>query len=448
MKKILLALLVLMTACAGTKQENEKWSQRMVESHGLGDFYCNKNHQQVLGETGWDYVAGLVANSVLKAWQVYPEKTEYYDAVKAYADKNTAPDGSMILRSNGASALGPSNIDDLAAGKIYFALYEEEMRKGNTEDAEKYKNAATLIRNTLKYNHSRIGDGLPGAGGFFHKAIYPNQMWLDGLYMGPAVYAQWQYEYGNENPEENTESWSDIARQFKTLHQYTYDSEKQLNYHAWSAEPTDSNSFWANQQEPFLGCSKEFWGRGIGWYFAALVDVLEMMPQEHPDYNALLSNCRLVAEGLKRWQDQESGVWYQLVQYDSSVAADGIGDTAGDKVYNIGTQPNYLEASCSCMFTYAYLKGIRLGLLDRTVYQTVADKAFDGILKTFVREQEDGRLDIIQSCASAGLGPAKDLSRTGTVNYYLAGKDVRIVENEGKSIGTFIMAALEKEIAR
>lgn len=447
MKKLLLAVLVIATACT-TAEQKDVWSQKMVESHGLGDFYCNRHYQEVLGNTGWDYVGGLVANSVLKAWQMYPEKTEYYDAVKSYADRNISEDGTMIIRSNGNSALGPSNIDDLAAGKIFFALYEEELKKGNTVDAERYKNAATLIRNTLKYNHSRIGEGLPGEGGFFHKAIYPNQMWLDGLYMGPAVYAEWQAVFGKDNVEENMESWSDIGHQFKTLHRYTYDTEKELNYHAWSAEPADSNSFWANQQEPYLGCSKEFWGRGMGWYFAALVDVLELMPKEHPDYSALLENCNQVAAGLKRWQDADSGVWYQLVQYDSSVTADGIGDTVNGETFNVGTLPNYLEASCSAMFTYAYLKGIRLGFLDKTVYKPVADKAFQGLLDTFIRPREDGKVDIIQSCASAGLGPAGNPSRTGTVNYYLAGRDITIVENEGKAIGTFIMAALEKEMIK
>lgn len=446
MKKYLLPALLLAAAFAGCTK-SEKWSQRMVESHGLGDFYCNRHHQDTLGNTGWDYVGGLVANSVLKAWQMYPEKTEYYAAVKAYADRNISADGSAIVRGDGRSALGASNIDDLAAGKIFFTLYEEELKKGNTVDAERYKNAATLIRNTLKYNHSRIADSLPGAGGFYHKASYPNQMWLDGLYMGPAVYAQWQAAFGAEDPRDNTESWSDIALQFKTLHRYTYDTEKELNYHAWSANPVDSNSFWANQQAPYLGASKEFWGRGMGWYFAALVDVLELMPTDHPDRAALSDNLNQVAAGLKRWQDPVSGVWFQLLQYDAAKTADGIGDTVRGEVYNVGTSANYLEASCSSMFTYAFLKGIRLGYLDKAVYQPVADKAFQGLLDTFVKVDEaTGRVDIVQSCASAGLGPWRNPSRTGTANYYLMGGDVKIVENEGKAIGTFIMAALEKEM--
>ncbi|TXK22518.1 glycoside hydrolase family 88 protein [Pontibacter qinzhouensis] len=432
-------------SCSSTKQEESpQWSQKMVESHGLVDFYTNRHHQAKLADTGWDYVSGLVASAVLKAWIMYPEKTEYYDAVKAFADRNLNEDGTMMLDSKGGAALRPSNIDDLPAGRIFFALYEEEMRKGNTKDAERYKTGATVIRNTLKHDHARIAAGLPGAGGFFHKAIYPNQMWLDGLYMGSPIYAQWQDAFGQTDANENSESWEDIAQQFKTIHKFTYNPEKQLNYHAWSATPADSNSFWANSTEPFSGCSKEFWGRGMGWYFAALVDVLEYMPKDHKDYNDVLQIYHQVAAGLKRWQDQESGVWYQLLQYDATTTADGKGDTIAGETYNVGTAPNYLEASCSSIFTYAYLKGIRLGLLDKAAYVPVAEKAYQGLLTNFIREA-DGKTNVIQTCASAGLGPAKDPSRTGTINYYLSGKDVTIVENEGKAIGTFIMASLEYE---
>ena len=188
---LLAASILLLTACQANKQnETTAYSQQMVESHGLGDFYCNKNYQEKLAEAPWDYVSGLVANSVLKAWEMYPDHQEYYDAVKAFADKSTNEDGSMIFNKKGENALRPSNIDDLPAGNIFFTLYKEELKKGNSKDAERYKNAATMIRNKLKYEHSRIAEGLPGAGGFFHKAVYPNQMWLDGLYMGSTIYAQ------------------------------------------------------------------------------------------------------------------------------------------------------------------------------------------------------------------------------------------------------------------
>ncbi len=440
MRKILfvVAACIGMTACA--EKENVQttlYSQEMVEKVALESFLSNKREQR-LATAHWDYVPGLVAVSVLQAWEQYPEKEQYYKVVKAYAD--------YCLQGGDTVKVGESNIDDLAAGKIFFALYKEEMRKGNEADAQRYKECVTSLRNRLKYHHSRIAEGKPGAGGFFHKAIYPNQMWLDGLYMGPAMYAGWQALFGAELGEaDNRESWDDIAHQFKTIHTYTYDPEKKLNYHAWSADPEDPNSFWARKEAPFPGCSPEFWGRGMGWYFAALVDVLEIMPKDHPDYQVLVHNVRQVAEGLALYQDPQAGSWYQLVQYNGTVTADGVGDTVEDRIYNVCDAPNYLESSASGMFTYAYLKGMRIDVLDKRLYEEVARRAYQGLLDNFIREDEEGKLSIIQSCASAGLGPAKDHSRTGTVNYYLCGKDVTITQNEGKAIGPFIMASLEYE---
>jgi len=444
-KYILLALSAwtLISCGATTKNENTElpFSQKMVESKGLKTFLSNKREQQ-LATARWDYVPGLVAFSILKAWEQYPEKTEYYDTVKKYADH--------CLQGSDTIEVGESNVDDIAAGKIFFTLYRVESEKGNTKDAERYKNCATFLRNKLKYNHSRIESPKQGAGGFYHKAQYPNQMWLDGLYMGAAFYAEWQRNFGEESGiKDNTESWTDIASQFIIIHTHTYDADKKLNYHAWSADPKDANSFWARQQEPYLGCSPEFWGRGMGWYFAALVDVLEIMPQDHPDYKRLVDIVNEVAEGLSLYQDAKTGCWFQLLQYDQSIHADNQGDKIPDgKIYNQCDKPNYIESSASSMFTYAYLKGIRLGIISKSKYEDVARKAYAGILNNFIQNEENGDISIIQSCASAGLGPAKDLSRTGTINYYLCGKDVTITQNEGKAIGPFIMASLEYELLK
>lgn len=433
-----LLLCCLICSCSTTTKESSiKYSQEMVESVALKAFLSNKREQH-LATAHWDYVPGLVAFSVLKAWQQYPEQTAYYDVVKAYAD--------FCLNGQDTIKVGESNIDDLAAGKIFFTLYETEMKKGNEDDAARYKACATFLRNKLKYHHSRIGETLPGTGGFFHKAVYPNQIWLDGLYMGPSMYAEWQAMFGDElGEEDNMQSWSDIAMQFTTIHQHTYDKDKKLNYHAWSANPTDANSFWARKDGPLKGCSKEFWGRGMGWYFAAVMDVLGLMPNTHPDYSNLVAIANEVAEGLALYQD-ESGSWFQLLQYDGQMKGDNKGDTIAGKVYNVCDKSNYLEASASSMFTYAYLKGMRLGVLDRGDYSDVAEKAYSGLLTNFIRKEENDDLRIIQSCASAGLGPAKDHSRTGTANYYICGKDVTVTQNEGKAIGPFIMASLEYEL--
>jgi unsaturated rhamnogalacturonyl hydrolase len=182
----------------------------------------------------------------------------------------------------------------------------------------------------------------------------------------------------------------------------------------------------------------------MGWYFAALVDVLELMPDAHPDRTALLQIVNEVAAGLARYQDAATGCWFQLLQYNATVKGNAQGDTRNGKTYNQCDQPNYIESSASSMFTYAYLKGMRLGLLAKKQYEPVARKAYQGLITQFIRKENDA-LSIIQSCASAGLGPAKDPSRTGTINYYLCGSDVIITQNEGKAVGPFIMASLEYE---
>ncbi|NLB02427.1 MAG: glycoside hydrolase family 88 protein [Bacteroidales bacterium] len=420
-------------ACSGSS--GQPYSQQMVESLSLRTFNNNRNASSLL-QADFSYVPGLVAKSVLKTYALYPDKRHYYDAVKAFADRQLQEDPSAPLK------IRDNDIDAINAGKIFFDLYKQAIKDGDTQSAEKYKAAATFMYNKLKNEHTRILAPKPGAGGFIHKERYPDQMWLDGLYMGAAFYAEWEATFGGTD---NADSWSDIAHQFKTIHQYTWDKEKQLNYHAWSASPSDPNSFWANQQEPFPGASKEFWARGCGWYFAALVDVLELMPKDHPDYNALHEIFTQVALGLQRWQDKESGCWFQLLQYDETTTADGQGDLVNGKYYNIGDKPNYLESSASGMFCYGMAKGVRLGLLKKRSFMPTVEKAYQGLIDQFVTSNPDQSINIIQSCASAGLGPARNPSRTGTINYYLCGGDVTITQNEGKAIGSFTMASCEYE---
>lgn len=399
------------------------YSKWIIDSR-MGDFRNKTKTERFLtpynssSTATWDYVPGLVAKAILKAWEQYKDKpwsAYYFTGIQNYADNIT-----MVL--------GPNNIDDLNAAKIFFELYRGALDKGQQAKAWKYKTDATTCRNKLKYEHTRIKAPLPGAGGFWHKSQYVNQMWLDGLYMGPSLYAEWQGNFGNELGEtDNLQSWNDIALQFDTVFHYTWDPVKKMNYHAWSAEPLNkASNFWA---DPATGKSMEFWGRGVGWFFAALVDVLEYMPANHPARMRLAEYTHKVADGLAARQDT-SGCWYQLLQYDDSMKGTSC---------NIS---NYLESSASSMFTYAFYKGIRLGILDKNTYSPIADKAFKGLIETFVVEEPNGKIKLIQSCESAGLSG----SRKGDANYYLCGSDVAIHNNtEGKVLGPFIMASLEYE---
>ena len=428
-KKILIFIFISSLAVklfAAPFRPDSLYSKWIIDSR-MGDFRNKTSTEGFKTPTNtrntiWDYVTGLVAKSILKAYEQYSSdpRCEYYIiGIQDFAD-------------NTPMYLGVSNIDDLNAGKIYFELYRYAIQKGQTTKATTYKTNATNCRNKLKTEHLRIGGNLPGKGGFWHKSQYTNQMWLDGLFMGPAMYAEWQGNFGTESGEtDNIASWHDIALQFDTVFKYTWDAQKKLNYHAWSAEPLNAaSSYWANTS---TGRSQEFWARGVGWFFAALVDVLEFMPASHPARERIVNYTNLVADGLKYRQDQASGCWYQLLQYDN---------TKKGSPCNLN---NYLESSASSMFTYAYYKGIRLGILDKTIYKPVAEKAYKGLIDKFVVEETNGKIKLIQSCESAGLSN----TRKGDASYYLCGSDVGINNNtEGKVLGSFIMASLEYEKAR
>lgn len=410
MKK-LVGFVLSIIVCLSAAAQTPGYSEAMIRKHG----------KEWSADKQWDYVSGLVAKTILMYCDQYPAddlSDRAYSWCKTYADNAIDQYGNFYYFRKGS-------LDNIAAGKVLFDLYARESSV-SPANGDRYRLAADYLYRYLRFEYKRISLA-DGKGGFIHKDSYPYQMWLDGLYMGAAFYAEYLATFAPDD----YEAWTDIALQFTTIHRHTYDAGKSLNYHGWSAKPTDPDSFWANRSDPFKGCSKEFWGRGMGWYAAALVDVLDFMPREHPDYAALTEIFSQLAEGICRWRDPQSGVWYQLLQYDDSYVS-----ARGNR--------NYLEASASCMFTYALFKGIRLGLLDYGAFGPVALKAYDGLLDTFITEDADG-VDIHRICRSAGLGPANKYERDGSADYYLDGSDVNIVSNEGKGIGSFIMASLEYE---
>ena len=359
----------------------------------------------------WDYPNGLFVESVLKYYNKYGG-TSYYSYALNHA--------KAVVSTSGKIAAGYSftayTLDNINPGQFLMQIY-------NTEKSNQYKIALDTIRKQLT-KHPRTNNS--ATGGFWHKGSYPNQMWLDGLYMGTRFYANYEKTFNNGA------SYDDIVNQFVLIHSKTYDPTYQLNYHGWSALPTDANSFWANQTAPFLGCSKEFWGRGMGWYAAALVDVLEILPANYARRQELLDILNQVAAGIKRWQDPTSGCWYQLLRYDGTLTSNGT--------------HNFPEASASCMFTYALLKAVRLGLISKTDYQTTATKAYQGILTNFVTADANGVLSLNQICKSAGLGPSTSPTRDGSIDYYLNGSDAGLlVSNDLKGVGPFIMASVEYE---
>lgn len=359
----------------------------------------------------WDYPNGLFAESVLKVYNKYGGST-YYNYALNHA--------KAVVNSSTGKISGYSftayTLDNINPGQFLMQIY-------TTENASQYKVALDTLRKQLT-KQPRTNNS--ATGGFWHKASYPHQMWLDGLYMGTRFYANYEKTFNNGA------AYDDIVNQFVLIHTKTYDPAYQLNYHAWSATPTDANSFWANQSAPFLGCSKEFWGRGMGWYAAALVDVLEILPVNYARRQELVDILNQVAAGIKRWQDPTSGCWYQLLRYNNTMSSNGTA--------------NYLEASASSMFTYVLLKAVRLGLVSKDDYQAAAIKAYQGLITNFVTADANGVLSLNLICRSAGLGPSTSPTRDGTINYYLNGSDAGVkVSNDLKGVGPFIMASVEYE---
>jgi unsaturated rhamnogalacturonyl hydrolase len=285
------------------------------------------------------------------------------------------------------------NLDNIATGRNLIALYEA------THEV-KYKIAADTLRKQLAH-HPRTDEG-----GFWHKKIYPYQMWLDGIYMAEPFYAEYAKRF-NEPAD-----FDDIVNQFVFIERHTRDPKTGLLYHAWDES---KQMPWANKQ---TGRSPNFWGRAIGWYAWALVDVLDYLPQDHAKRKELIAILQRLSKALLKFREPQSKLWYQVVDQ---------GNRTG----------NYLESSASCMFVYALAKGAHKGYLDKK-YLTAARESFKGILDSMVTIDEKGIVNIHYACQGAGLGgnPYRDAS----YEYYISEKQRT---NDFKAVGPFILAALE-----
>lgn len=361
-----------------------KWSDRMALSiMKRNPEVWNIDH---IPEPKWEYKVGLV----LKAYERLYESTKnetYYNYIKDFVDSMIDSTGTIK-----GYELESYNIDLINPGKLLFNLYDK------TQD-EKYLIALKTLRKQL--------DGQPRtkSGGFWHKKIYPNQMWLDGLYMGEPFYAQYTVKF------ENGKNIEDIAHQFRLLHDHAFDKNTGLYFHAWDES---KQMPWANKE---TGCAPNIWLRALGWYAMALVDVLDYLPKEHPKHQQFVEYLNELAEAASNFQD-ESGLWYQVPNMQER-------------------EGNYLEASGSSMFVYAFAKGAHKGYLPAK-FEAVAIKGFDGLVKELIKVDDDGEIHLTQVCKSAGLGG--DPYRDGSYEYYLSEP---ILTDNSHGLGPFIMAALE-----
>ena len=336
----------------------------------------------------WDYCHGLELGAMMDVYDRYGDR-KFFDYALAYADTMVNEDGSIKKYK-----LTDYSLDRVNSGKILFRIYEQ------TKDV-KYKKALDLLRSQF--------DGQPrnADGGFWHKKIYPHQMWLDGLYMGVPFLAE--YAYRNSRPE----LYQEVIKQIKLVAQHTYDPENGLYRHACDVSKTEK---WA---DPRTGQSQHCWGRAMGWYAMAIVDALDFIPLHEEGRDSVLAILDNIAVQVKRLQSPE-GVWYQVL------------DKSGEP-------GNYLESSCSAMFIYTLFKAVRKGYLDES-YLQVARRGYEGFLKEFVKVDGKGLVTVTKACAVAGLGGKN--YRMGDYTYYI---NETIRDNDPKAVGPFILASLEWE---
>jgi unsaturated rhamnogalacturonyl hydrolase len=363
-----------------SSQKINTWSLRMVES---------TLQRYMLNDFQWHYEHGLQVMAIQKAGEATGEE-RYLNFVADWIDHFVQPDGT--IRTYRA---GEYNIDQINAGKLLYGAYE---RTGD----DRYRKAIEHLRGQMR-THPRNH-----VNGFWHKQIYPYQMWLDGIYMAGPFLSEYAHCFNEP------ETFDDVVHQITLIEKHTRNPRTGLLYHAWDESKSQR---WC---DPQTGCSKFFWGRGIGWYVMAIVDVLDHLPLDHAGRSDLIAILNTTAIAAVKVQDETTGLWYQILDLPER-------------------EGNYLEASASAMFVYAFAKGVRNGYLTPD-YLLSARRGYHGLLQNLIKIDSQGLLTLEKVCGGAGLGG--EPYRDGSFEYYVTEK---IIPNDPKGVGPFILAALEME---
>lgn len=375
-------LMTLLASGAESCGQKVKWSVRMANTVLASS---DSLIHYVAGSPKWAYDMALLGMAIDRLGKVDPKYSKYLDDWVNYF---VHPDGSVT-----DYIMNEYNLDRIFPGRDIITVY-----KRNPDP--KYKIALDNFIGQLKTQPKT------NSGGYWHKSIYPNQMWLDGIFMASTYMA----EYANAF---NAPQWYDVATsQTKMIYEKTLDPSTGLLMHAWDESRTQK---WC---DPVTGQSHYPWSRAMGWYTMAILDILDYLPQNHPDRKELIKILQSTCDALLKVRDQKSGIWYQVLNQG-------------------GREGNYLEGSGSAMYTYVFAKGARLGYLDKK-YRRIARSSFNGILKELITVDKQGLVTMHNICGGCGLGgiPYRD----GTYEYYVNEK--RFV-NDTKGVAPFILAAIE-----
>lgn len=385
---LILFLFLSMSAFPQVKKQNVPLSSKQLADNFIKLYPDSVVYPDEEKSKKWNYEQGLIWRSFYEMW-THSGNNEYLNYIQKNLDYYVESSGKIKTYK-----LDDFNIDNISPGRVLLDFYS------NTKE-EKYKKAADTLREQLR-RHPRTT-----VGGFWHKKIYPNQMWLDGLFMAEPFYAKYALMYNEKD------SFDDIANQFLLIEKYLKDKNTGLYFHGWDESKLQK---WSN---PETGVSPCFWGRAMGWYLMALVDVLDYFPQDHTQRKELIRILNELSLTLLNYRDPKLNLWYQIV----------------DKEEEKG---NFIETSASLMFIYAYAKASNLGYLSKDYYK-FAEESFISLQENLI-EKRNGQLYLQNICAGAGLGgnPYRD----GSYSYYV---NERIRTNDFKGYGPLLLAAIELE---
>lgn len=419
------------------------------------------------GHTAFDYVPGLVAKAIVENVEYYSQ----FDWAQSWAEPFFYNMAGYCNAYYNSVPTGGGSLDNLNASKMFFGIYNLTKTGGayasksiaSTTNSHAQTALGKAVTGFGAHNSGyKIGTSTPAyeaghtivEGGWWHKETYKDEMWLDGSYMGPALFAQLR-NYNGSNI--IGDDWTIAYRQIQALWEMCWNPTDKLLYHAFAAKGyTNYSNTWAGfNPDGGVFHSASYWGRAVGWYFLALVDILEQMQiaglSGTANYTTLQSHLTELAAGLAARQDAETGCWYQLLDENGTfhTSTYNNGNNASSHVDTY----NYIESSATALFTAGYLKAIRLGYLPSDTYETIAKKGYAGLVNNFFATDGNEGVHLFGSCRSAGLGGAAvnaNKWRDGSKAYYLLGHDVTRVkksdrQTEGKILGAFILAATEYE---
>ncbi len=338
-------------------------------------------------EPHWNYIDGCMMTALLSLW-VFTGDKRFFDFVESFIDYYVFDDGSIRGYSR-----EKFNLDDINEGRVLFDLYEATHK-------EKYKAAAMLLREQLREQPRT------NTGNFWHKQIYPNQIWLDGLYMAQVFYVRFMKTFGGGD-------FSDTVAQFENVRRLMFDENKHLYYHGMDCS---KSAFWADKN---TGRSANFWLRAIGWFCVALADVIGYIDDVDAK-NKLSAIFTEAIDGVSQYVDEKSHMYWQVVDMG-------------------GKEGNYLETSGSSMIAYAMMKGARLGVLDEK-FAKLGKATFDGICEKYLTVGGSGELELDGICLVAGLGPENNRRRDGSYQYYISEP---VVKNDAKGVAPFVLCYTE-----